>query len=171
MVIGEIDVEANGIVLLDQEVLHETLGWRPVVPGERDLMSEFFSSDLGDEVVKKGAIVPLLSIDDGGYEIICRLSSERSTVEDLVVTRNGCFPLLVEKGARFYDLENLMHWPPSEVGVDSQLRSGFYSVTINGFRSVESGRIVRAGYEFVCEPTDELIEFSAEIDKYMRVFF
>ncbi|MPV65614.1 hypothetical protein [Burkholderia sp. BE17] len=171
MMVGEIDVEANGIVLLDRKVLYEALGWTPLGPGERDLMSEFFSSDLGDEVIQKGAIVPLLSIDDGGYEIICRLASEQSTVEDLVVTENGCFPLLVKEGACFYDLEKLMHWPPGENGVDSKLKSGFYSVTINGFRSVESGRIVRAGYEFVCEPTSKLIEPTAEIDKYMRVFF
>lgn len=171
MIVGEIDVEANGIVLLDQEVLYEALGWTPSSPGERDLMSEFFSSDLGDKVIEKGAIVPLLSIDDGGYEIICRLSSERSTVEDLIVTRNGCFPLLVREGAFFYDLENLMHWPPSESGVNSKLIPGFYSVTINGFRSLESGRIVRAGYEFVCEKAAGLIEVTAEIDKYMRVFF
>ncbi|WP_124648988.1 hypothetical protein [Burkholderia stagnalis] len=171
MIFGEIDVEANGIVLLDQEVLYETLGWTPLVPGERDLMSEFFNSDLGDKVIEKGAIVPLLSIDDGGYEIICRLATERSTVEDLVVAKNGSFPLSVREGAYFYDLENLMHWPPSETGIDSALESGFYSVTINGFRYIESGKIVRAGYEFVCEKTSELIESTAEIDKYMRVFF
>ena len=141
MIVEMIDVEANGIVLLDQQVLYETLGWVPRSGEERDLMSEFFGSDLGDKVIKKGAVVPLLSIDDGGYEVICRLKGERSTVEELVVVSNGDFPLVVKENACFYDLETLMHWPPQDCGVDAQLKPGNYSVVVNGFRSVSSGEM------------------------------
>ncbi|WP_414444862.1 hypothetical protein [Burkholderia sp. 22PA0106] len=66
MIVESIDIEANGIVLVDPSVLHDTLGWTPRSGEVRDLMSEFFNSNLGDLVIKAGAIVPLLSIDDGG---------------------------------------------------------------------------------------------------------
>ncbi|WP_144630612.1 hypothetical protein [Bordetella genomosp. 13] len=171
MVAGKMDVEANGIVLLDPEVMHEVLGWAPA-PGEtRDLMSEFFSSNLGDDVVDNGAVAPLLSIDDGVYEVICRLSSEPSPVEDLVIVTNGVFPLVVKTRAAFFDLQSMMNWPPEESGVDSALAPGIYAVTFRGFRSVEEGRIVRAGYEFVCEPTTDLARPTGQIDACVRVFF
>lgn len=171
MIVEKIDVEANGIVLLDQEVLLETLGWSPA-PGEtRDLMSEFFNSDLGDHVIEHGAVAPLLSIDDGVYEVICRLASEPSPVEELVIVTNGVFPLVVRTRAAFFDLQTMMAWPPQEPGVDAALAPGNYAVTFRGFRSVEEGRIVRAGYEFVCEPTSTLVAPTGQIDAYVRVFF
>ena len=169
--VNVIDVEANGIVLLDEKVLYESLSWTPSVGEERDLMSEFFTTDLGDKVIRDGAIVPLLSIDDGGYEIICRMVDEDCTVSDLIIVRNGCFPLQVRDEAFFYDLENLMHWPPASKGLPSSLDPGSYSVSVNGYRDVKDGRIVRAGYEFVFQPTASLVEPTAQIDAYMRVFF
>lgn len=171
MVLENIDVAANGIVLLDTAVLHETLGWSPA-PGEtRDLMREFFHSDLGDAVIEHGAVAPLLSIDDGGYEVICRLASEPSPVEERVIVTNGVFPLLVKTRAAFFDLQAMMAWPPQQPGVDAALAPGNYAVTFRGFRSVEEGRIVRAGYEFVCEPTPALVAPTGQIDACVRVFF
>ena len=104
MVAYELDVEANGIVLLDAGCLHGTLDWVPALGETRDLMREFFDSDLGDKVINQGAVVPLLSIDDGAYEVICRLSHEKSQVDDWVVVTNGAFPLVVKSAAAFYDL-------------------------------------------------------------------
>ena len=171
MIVCELDVEANGIVLLDAGALHNTLDWVPA-PGEtRDLLREFFNSNLGDKVIIQGAIAPLLSIDDGTYEVICRLSHEESQVDDFVVVTNGVFPLVVKSTAAFYDLDRLMDWPPEEPGERAALDPGFYAVTIRGFRCVEDGRIVRAGYEFVCEPASELPKPTGQIDAYMRIFF
>jgi len=171
MIAKTIDVETNGILLMDPAVLHDTLGWRPA-PGEtRDLMSEFFNSDLGDDVINQGAVAPLLSIDDGGYEIICRLGSEASQVDDLVIVTNGVFPLTVKARAAFYDLGVLMAWPADEPGIASALEPGHYAVTYRGFRKVDHGRIVRAGYEVACEPVPVRATPTGRIDAYMRVFF
>ncbi|VFR19678.1 hypothetical protein AMP9_3317 [plant metagenome] len=124
MVLENMDVAANGIVLLDPAVLHETLRWSPA-PGEtRDLVREFFNSDLGDEVIEHGAVAPLLSIDDGVYEVICRLASEPSPVEELVIVTNGVFPLVVKTRAAFFDLKIMMDWPPQEPGADAALAPG-----------------------------------------------
>src|SRR5690606_7947851 len=131
----------------------------------------FFNSDLGDKVIAQGAVVPLLSIDDGTYEVICRLNTEESLVDDWVVVTNGVFPLAVKTRAAFYDLDTMMAWPAEESGEEAGLAPGFYAVTFRGFRCVEEGRIVRAGYEFVCESTEELVEPTGQIDAYMRVFF
>ena len=171
MIANHLDVEANGIVLLDEGILHETLGWTPTQGESRDLLHEFFTSDLGDEVVNRGAVVPLLSIDDGTYEVICRLSSEASPVDDLVIVTNGAFPLKVKTSAAFYDLDTMIAWPPTESPVSTDLAPGHYAVTVRGFREVKNERIVRAGYEFVCEPTPALAKPTGRIDAYMRVFF
>lgn len=164
-----IDVEANGIILTDVDFLHQVLEWSPQSGESRDLLHDFFASDLGDLVINSGAVVPLLSIDDGGYEIICRYDEELSTVRDISFVSNGEFPLFISGSADFYDFSALLEWP-SGVGLASFFSPGFYAVTINGFREVDAGRIVRAGYEFVARPTNGLIEPTAAIDAYMRVF-
>ncbi|SAI54393.1 Uncharacterised protein [Bordetella ansorpii] len=166
------DVEMNGIVLLDREVLHAVLGWTPAAGETRDLMHEFFNSDLGDEVVTAGAVVPLLSIDDGAYELFCRPAARHSRIEEAwIVARNGQFPLEVTRHAAFHDLAALTEWPWSESGLDAGIPPGCYSVSINGFRVMESGVITRAGYEFVYAPVPERIVSTGRIDAAMRVFF
>lgn len=170
MLMTEIDIEANGIILVDTEVLHRVLEWRPRVGEKRDLLYDFFNSELGESVIEHGAITPLLSIDDGGYELICRYDHEPSTVSHLIATRNGEFPLVVEQEALFFDLDALIDWPPSEAGILSMLAPGNYAVTIHGFRDINEGRITRAGYEFVARPTKDIIKSTAPIDAYMRVF-
>ncbi|MGR2664310.1 hypothetical protein ACUXVY_22205 [Chromobacterium haemolyticum] len=170
MLNSNIDVEANGIILSDPTILHKALQWVPQLGEQRDLLTELFSSELGQRVIDSGAIAPLLSIDDGGYEIICRYTDEPSLVENLIITRNGEFPLMIEDSAYFYDLESLIYWPPEEQGIDCKLPPGTYAISINGFRKIENNRIIRAGYEFVARPTSELIIATGQIDAYMRVF-
>lgn len=166
---SKIDVEANGIVLIDPTLLHGVLNWSPKEGEVRDLLAEFFSSDLGELVIEKGAVVPLLSIDDGGYELICRLDKELSEVNDLVVVKNGEFPLVVKETAYFFDLESLIFWSAKEIGINSMLEPGNYMVTINGFRAFEGSRVIRAGYEFVAKQVEEISPASGVIDAYMRV--
>jgi len=48
MLATEIDVEANGIILVDTEVLYRVLEWRPGVEEKRDLLSDFLNQDLAN---------------------------------------------------------------------------------------------------------------------------
>jgi len=177
-VIFEINHEAN-VFLLDHLVLYETLNWVPQSGDMRDLISDLFDSDL---LIREGAIVPLFSFDPlysavesvgmSCYDIVCRMKDETSTIEKLVVGRNGVFPLTVKENAYFYDSTTLYlnEWPPLKPGIDSQLRPGFYSVSINVFRELNPEGIDRAGYEFVFEPVCELIKPTAKIDYLKNEF-
>lgn len=106
----QVDVltDANGIVLFDPSGLREWLGSRADKP--QDLLALFLSSDAGDEVLARGLIVPVLAIDDGGYEVIVRLCDEPSPVASFVCIENGDYALATSGTIAVADLLALREW-------------------------------------------------------------
>jgi hypothetical protein len=88
-----VSVEYNGIVLFDPCVVREELG---SVRKGTNLFKRFTTTDEGDRVLARGLFVPVLAIDDAGYEAHLRLANEPSRVRDEhVLHTNDTFALRV----------------------------------------------------------------------------
>jgi hypothetical protein len=169
MFVGHVSTDFNGIVLFDPGLLRERYGGS-IAPGT-DLFTRYTTTDEGDAVIAAGLIVPILAIDDGGYEVIVRLTSEKSPHEEPAFVENGIYPLRIREGLVLADLAVLKEWL-DDVGWQSVgMPRGRYAVTVRGFRSLDptGHEIIRAGYEFVLNPVDSLPTPSADLGKNMRV--
>jgi len=164
---GTVSVDANGIVFFDPFVV---ASWRPNIAIGADLFTEFITTEVGDEVTRGGIFLPILAIDDAGYDVFVRHSAERSAARGEIVVTNGEFPLHVKQGLVVADLAVLRHWDP---GVDWQhipVPAGTYAATIHGFRQVSSKpELVAAGYELVLDARSALPPVTGDQSRNMRV--
>ncbi len=138
----------------------------------QDLLKLFLSSDAGDEVLAKGIIVPILAIDDGGYEVIVRSDVEISPFSPFAIVENAVFAFETLGTVAISDLAVLKEWS-GDVD-DSDLQSwpaGRYEVTVRGFQKVEGvpRELVAAGYEFVMRSVANLPIVTANTGRNMRV--
>ncbi|MGQ9609782.1 MAG: hypothetical protein ACUVWN_10780 [bacterium] len=169
MFIGTVSVDFNGIVLFDPGLLKQY--YRGVIEEGTDLFTKYTTTEEGDIVLARGLIVPILAIDDAGYDIVIRLESEQMPEQKPVIVENGIYPLHIGKRLIIADLAVLSEWAEEEGWQDVDMPEGLYAVTIKGFRELDvSGkRIISAGYEFILESRDTLPEFTADLAKNMRV--
>ena len=168
MYVGSISVDFNGIVLFDPDGLNRLFG--PIAEGT-DLFTRFITTEEGDEVLKRGLIVPVLAIDDGEYEVVVRLPNEESPVRGSILVENGIFPFRVDRRAVLADLAVLKEWIPEMGWTNVPVPKGSYAVTIRGYTQLDplKGEIANAGYEFVLAPVMQLPVVSGETGKNMRV--
>ncbi|MCX4027077.1 hypothetical protein H0A36_13710 [Endozoicomonas sp. SM1973] len=165
-----VSTDFNGIVLFDPKVLEDFYG-RKIVDGE-DLFHRYMTTDEGNVVLKKGVIIPILAIDDAGYDIFIRTNTEKQCInKSNIVCQNGNYNLIIKKQAVICDLVVIKDW---EYNTDWQwldIEPGIYSVTINGFKQLndEKNEIIAAGYEFVFTRENTSGNCSADIEKNMRV--
>ena len=169
MWVGTVNVDYNGIVLFDPAALAGHFG--SIAPGT-DLHSRFTSSEEGDVVLRRGIVVPILAIDDAGYDVVVRLASEPEVIrtED-VVCENGIFALRVCSGNVIVaDLAAIMDWLDEPIGLSVPVDSGNYSVRIRGYRRVDwkQRALEAAGYEFVLRPVRRLPRVTGDTAKSMR---
>lgn len=170
MWVGDVSVDDNGIILFDPAAVAL---WRPDIEDGTDLFTEFFTTSVGDEGLARGLFVPILAIDDGGYDIIVHNEAEPLLERMDVVVTNGEFALQVTTGLVVADLAVLRYWMPG-VGADWRLvpaRPGNYAVTVRGLRRISSDRTLleAAGYEFVLASRSELPVVTADLNRNMRV--
>ncbi|WP_375770192.1 hypothetical protein NR798_04680 [Archangium gephyra] len=172
MYLGRVDTDFNGLVLFDPSALRQHYGGR--IREGTDLFTRYVSTEEGDEVLSKGLIVPVLAIDDAGYDIAVRLASEPHAPPGEVLVENGKYPLRVVEHLVVADLLVLKEWSNKfESWKETGIGPGVYAVTVRGFRNIAmKGRkrqIVQAGYEFVLEPKRKLPKVSADTGMDMKV--
>lgn len=165
----ELSVEYNGIVVYDPSVLanHYDGG---IAEGE-NLFERYITTDEGNDVLRAGLFVPVLAIDDAGYEIVVRMKSEVHPHDAFIVHRNHGFALRVALRALITDLYSLIDWrhPASAEYHELDLAPGQYRVDVDAFSHFEVGRgIVAAGYIFTFESVLELPDVVADAGAYMR---
>ena len=168
MFLKEMITDFNGFVLFDPVRLERALG-RPPVQGE-DLYSLFRSSDLGDRVVAQGAILPILGLTDGGYEICVRTENEPSPFSQIpVYANNGEYPLVVETTAYLADLAVLDEWCVELDWQALELPRGTYSGTVAAHLELADGAIERAALDVCLSARGLLPALSADLAKDMNV--
>lgn len=166
----EVGVEYNGLVLYDPQTVADYYGGGPR-DGE-NLFARYTTTDEGDAVLAAGLIVPVLAIDDAGYEVVVRMAGERHPFDEFVVHRNHGFALLVTRRALVTDLYSLMDWsaPASAEYAELDVAPGAYRVDVDAFsRHVPGEGIVAAGYLFTFTPRATLPPVEADAGAYMRV--
>ena len=166
----EVSVEYNGIVVYDPLTVRDYYGG-DVREGE-NLFARYTTTDEGDAVLAAGLIVPVLAIDDAGYEVVVRMAGERHPFDDHVVHRNHGFALRVTRRALVTDLYSLIDWsaPASAEYAELDLAPGTYRVDVDAFsRYVPGEGIVAAGYLFTFTPRPMLPPVEADAGAYMRV--
>jgi|GEM_PF-1022808 len=160
-------VDFGGIVMFDAACLKGCFG-RDIAEGE-NLYRLFVTTDMGDEVVDAGAVIPIVGINDSTYEILIRSDAEKSSVDDLIIVSNGVFPLEVRQRLVIADLAVLYEWDEGLGWHSLRVDPGFYGVTVNGFRKIEAGAVSRFGYELVFARHDSLPAFSGDLEREMQV--
>jgi hypothetical protein len=167
--IGTVNVDYNGLVLFDPASVIQRFG--PLAPGT-DLFSRFISSEEGDEALRHGIVVPVLAVDDAGYDVVVRLASEPARIQAAdVICENGIFALRVCSGHVIVaDLSAIMDWIDEPSGLRVPVEPGNYSVRIRGYRRVDwKHRVLKtAGYEFVLRRVRRLPRVSGKTDVKMR---
>src|SRR5258708_5862049 len=145
--------------------------WRPEIHAGTDLFTEFITTATGDEVLERGIIVPVLAIDDGGYDVVVRASNEPSPIRADVLVENGELPLYVERDVVLADLAVLRHWLTDVGWMHVPVATGNYAVTVRGFRkmSADGRSLESAGYEFVLDPRERLPAVTGTTARNMRV--
>ena len=164
----EVDVEFNGIVVFDPLNLKSYYG--NIQNGE-NLFKRYIETEEGDEVIGAGLIVPILSIDDAGYDVILMKEGEVCEEEKHIITKNEFLFLEIVEKAIICDLYAIMDWDDS-ISVDyttMDLSPGKYRVSIGGYREMSGGNIEKAGYILKFAPVDVIGEVTADLGKNMRV--
>lgn len=166
----ELSVEYNGIVIYDPDTL--AAYYRNGPREGENLFERYITTDEGDEVLAAGLIVPVLAIDDAGYEVVVRAPGEEHRFDEFVVHRNPGFALRVTRRAVITDLYSLMDWsaPASAEYFELDLSPGAYRVDVDAFSQRDpTDGIVAAGYIFTCTPQPDVPPVTADTGAYMRV--
>ncbi len=156
----DLEVTFNGLVLMDPAGLLALTG--PLAPGT-NVLGRFTTSSLGDDAIRGGAVIPVISLDDGTYDVVVRLESDPSPFEDDIRIRtNGAFPLLVAERLVVADLATLWSWTGGADWFDVPAPPGTYAVTVNAYQGAEA-------YEFVLTPTDSLPPVTGDLNVRMAL--
>jgi hypothetical protein len=166
-----VNTDFNGIVFFDPSRLRARYGGR--VAAGTDLFTRYTTTDEGDDVLGAGLILPLLAMDDGGYEVIVRSPDEAPSELGELVVENGVYALGIEQGLVVADLAVLKDWEDDLGWQDCKVAPGEYAVTIRGFRQVEgpNRRIVRAGFELCLERVATRVVPTADLARNLRLFW
>lgn len=160
----EVSTDYNGIVVFSPTKLKKVLG-RDVLEGE-DLLSLFFSSDLGEDAIVSGAVLPVLAIDDAGYDV--EFEWEGSSRSDFIF-ENGIFPLDAHDELYIADLVVLREWSEGLGWQKIEIPKGYYAVTVKGFNEGPDENKDKCGYLFSMVKTESLPCWTSDIEANSRV--
>ena len=140
--------ERHGLVLVNAQLLQRICSSLQV--GD-DLLTLFTSSEIGATVCRRGAVVPVIGLAQGGHDVSVRntppsmLSDVRKTSTGWVL-RAGAAPTLL------CGLGYLSAWDPEHVQHRKlTVPSGLYAIEFSGGFSAEG----RWGIDFLVTPTDK----------------
>lgn len=151
--------DCNGFCLFDPTRLRQVLAREPAE--DENLFSLFLSSELGDEVLRAGAVVPVYPITDGRYTLCLRAPGEAfpsASLKTPALARTGVYPLHVLSRLVLADLTVLQQWTPELAWDDVPIEPGFYSVVVSAHEGQEPG------FDIVLAPGVRLPEYTATFD-------
>jgi hypothetical protein len=165
----DVGTDFNGLVIFAPDRLRNF--YQGEIAEGTDLFSRFTTLEEGDEMLKRGIIIPILAIDDGGYGVEFYVNEKSARPADQIVFENGVFPLQVERRLVVADLAVLKEWVDDLDWIDVDLSPGAYAATVRGFHQKNSlGHLVDAGYEIHLTPTETLPELTATLEINAKVF-
>lgn len=165
----EIVLDGPGIILFDPYLLAEFVQQYQL--GDTNLFQQFKqNTQVGDEAVRQGVILPIYTIPAIEYQIVISDSSESSVEADWVRFTTSPFPLTIGNGKLVVsDIYGIMDWDAEFykiMAVDvsecpqvaTELESGKYSVVIKGFseRNYVGRGPKNIGYKFLLQKVEEL---------------
>jgi hypothetical protein len=164
---GTQNTDYNGMVLFEPTALRDYYGR---IRKGTNIFARFMKTEDGDEVLRRGIVVPILAIDDASYTVIVRRADEVSPVDSDVIVTNGVFPFHVRREAVIADLAVFRDWEEDLDWHRVPIPSGRYSVTVRGFRRLakRKHKILDAGYEFVLSSVRRLARPTGKTGKAMR---
>ncbi len=138
---------------------------------ERICLGVTQTTDEGDEVLAAGVVLPLLAIDDAGYEIVVRQSDEEPRGLGEIIVVNGVYPLRVAQRLVVADLVVPKGWEDELRWQDCEVTPGEYAGVTRWFRETNTdGRTIRAGHELTLERVDAPPGPTADMSKNLRLF-
>lgn len=164
MYLTALTTDCNGFCLFDPTILKQALAREPA-EGE-NLFRMFQSSELGDEVLRLGAVVPIYPITDSLYTLCIRTAKSAFPAERLHAqarARTGVYPLHVHSRLVLADLAVLQEWSPELAWRDVPFRPGFYSVVIAAHHGEP------AGFDVLLTPEAQLPELTATFDTNLDI--
>lgn len=163
----KIDIDYNGLVFFDPITVQK------VDEGARqgvNLLKRYTELDIGDDVLREGAFVPILAIDAATYILNIEVGDPPKNLGMDDVVANSNYALKVMEKAFVADLDALMDWRGQTSGwVELGISPGDYRVSIIGFRSCSSEELIEAGYKVFFSKVESLPEITADTGKNMRV--
>ena len=164
-----VNTDFNGIVLFDPYRLIEFFGG--AIASGADLFTLFRTSDVGDQVLQAGIVIPILAIDDAGYSLEVLIDEESARPLSDIQFSNGIFPLHIQKKLVVADLAVFKEWEEDTGWIETPVSEGFYAATVRGFRTRnEQGHIVDCGYEVSLKTVTEMPILSGSTSINARVF-
>lgn len=166
-----VSVEFNGIVVFSCPDLLEVFQ-NGIAEGE-NILTLFTQTDLGDQVVDAGLVIPIINIDDGGYLVRFFLDEgPTDTAEKLVTFSDQGYVLTVKERLYVADAAVFLEWH-TDLGWNAiSVPPGNYSVTVEGVVHLNaSGQMSETGYDLILSRVPELPIRTARIREDSRVPF
>ena len=166
-----INVDFNGIVIFSYPDILQAFP-NGIQEGE-NILSVFTQTDLGDDVVDAGWVIPVINIDDGGYIVRFFLdegptasTNRRVAFSDPGYVLSVRERVYVADAAAFWEWHELLGW--SEVHIPP----GNYDVTVEGVVHLdENGHMSETGYDITLRRVQDLPKRTAKIREDSRVPF
>ncbi|KAA2243372.1 hypothetical protein F0L74_12790 [Chitinophaga agrisoli] len=139
-----------------------------------DLVTEFTTSEEGDNVVKEGIMVPLPGIENYPYTIYFNLSGETPELmkegNDLQIKREGYILKVAHESVYLYTIPYLRDYTAEKVRLlkkhrvaNIALPNGWYTVTVLGGQTRQSMGL-EPTFEFVMTAVQEQPEYTADMN-------
>jgi hypothetical protein len=139
----------------------------------QDILRQFTQTDLGDQVVDAGLVVPIINIDDGGYVVRFFLEAGPPPNERRRVAYSDAgFVLKVEEKLYVADAAVFWEWHEGLSWIEVPVPPGNYSVVVEGVVHLDDeGRMSETGYDIILRKSEALPKRTARIREDSRVPF
>lgn len=158
-------VDFNGLAIFSYPDLDKRLGG---IHSGDNILQKFIETDLGDEVMDEGLIVPVINMDDGDY--IIRIFKDKSIDQNVEIKfQESGYPLKITQDAFVADVVVFWDWEPILGWKKININPGFYSVDVHGVIHHKNGEHI-AGYDFIFHEKNTLPIRTAKVREDSRVF-
>ena len=168
-----ISLEFQGLCLFDPKVLTDFLSDKGIYT--KQVFDYFINNpEIGKKVINEGVILPIYSIPELNYKIICSIEDINLIPKEWEVFNIKEFGLKVRSNTIIIsDIYNIMNWDEPDFFLTYQenyqnktdsndyfeLENGFYNINIIGFREADSNKSpfdLEIGYKFIFKKVEKL---------------
>jgi len=171
MIIDSLNIttDFNGIVIFSYPEITEYFGGK--IHNGQNILREFTETDLGDYVLDKGSVIPIINIDDGEYFVRFLDKSDTNTKIKKIFKNSGYLlefseNIYIADAAVFWDWETHLGWK------EVKLKPGKYEVSIEGVHHTDDeGKIISLGYDIIVRKVRALPLRTAKIPDSSSILF